>query len=117
MYSNLDLILSFDPETLSNSVVKYLGRSECLIKIFLPGESVEWDLLENNNPEEFALIYAQDLNGSAADFVALEQTIRLQIQTYLYHRYLIVAKTLILFEERLSSTGNFDMIEGSCCSS
>lgn len=87
VYSNLEFILSFDTSNFVSTLSKYVGRSECLMRIFIGDDQFEWDLLENNNPEEFALIYAHDQCGSTADFVKIEQQIRLQIQAYLYNKY------------------------------
>ena len=114
-FSNLELILNFDSESLSNSVSKYMGKNECLVKIRLPGEVIDWDILENNNPEEFALIYSRDTRGTAEQFISIEQSVRLQIQSFVYKKYKHAVRVLKRFEGKQTTSGpsNMDSSEGT----
>ena len=113
VYSNLDFLLSFDSSNFLSSLAKYIGQSECLVTVCLEDDRFQWDLLANNNPEEFALIYARDQKLNATDFVDVEQTLRLQIQTYLYHKYLHISRFIGNLTQKPLQPNYVHQLEGS----
>lgn len=111
-YSCLDLIINFNPESFSKSISKYISRNEFNITLYLGTDQFEWDLLSNNNPEEFALVYCKETDGTTLDFVRIEQTIRLQIQSFLYFRYYQVCKVLLRQETGSTDSTSRNFLEG-----
>ena len=109
----MEFILSFDTANFVSTLAKYVGRSECLIKVRIGDDQFEWDLLENNNPEEFALIYAHDQCSDCADFVKIEQSIRLQIQAFLYNRYAHVIRFIGNLSQKPPLQNQGRQLEGS----
>lgn len=113
VYSCLELVLNFNPDSFSKSVAKYISRNEFTITLQVDTDFFEWDLLSNNNPEEFALVYCRDKDLQTTDFVRVEQTIRLQIQSFLYFRYYQVARTILCAESLAGNGPTIEFIEGT----